>query len=154
MAADDSADEIRRRMAELRRDLALDVREVSRNARVMTDWRFYVRRFPWAMVGVAAVAGYLLIPKRKEVKVIAPDPDALAQMFKKEQLKLQTPAGRKESPGLMKSIVLMGLSWAAKAGANYMGEQLRTAAANRAHESHEAARPTPTEAPRTPTWPK
>jgi hypothetical protein len=154
MAADDSADEIRRRMAELRRELSTDVREVSRQARVMTDWRFYVRRFPWTMVGVAAVAGYLLIPKRKEVKVISPDPDALAEMFKKEQLKLQTPAGRKESPGLTKSLVLMGLSWAAKAGANYVGEQVRTAATKRVHESHEPARPAPTESPPTPTWPK
>jgi hypothetical protein len=154
MAADESADEIRRRMAELRRDLSLDVREVSRHARVMTDWRFYVRRFPWATVGIAAVAGYLLVPKRKEVNVISPDPDALAQMFKKEQLKLQTPASKKESPGLVKNLLLMGLTWAAKAGANYMGEQLRSAAVKRTQEPHEAARPTPAEPSHTPTWPK
>jgi hypothetical protein len=156
MATDDSADEIRGRMAELRRDLAFDIHEVSRNARVMTDWRFFARRFPWVVFGVAAVAGYMLIPKRKEVKVISPDPNALAEMFRKEQLKLETPASKKESRSMAKSLLLMGITAAAKFGANYMGEQLRTAAMNRPREHAGSTTPVaaPPPPPRAPSWPK
>lgn len=149
--ADDPAEDIRRRMAELRRELSSDVSEVGRNARVMTDWRFYVRRFPWAVAGVAAAAGYLLIPQKKELKVISPDPNALAEMFKKEQLKVQAPASKQESPGLVKSLLLMGLTFAAKAGMNYMGERVRTAAMHKAHEPPQA---TPDSAPHAQPWPK
>ena len=53
MSTEDSAEKIRRRMAELRRDLDVDVREVERGARVMTDWKFYARKFPWAVAGTA-----------------------------------------------------------------------------------------------------
>jgi hypothetical protein len=150
MASEDSAEDIRRRMAELRRELSSDVREVSRSARVMTDWRFYVRRFPWAVVGVAAVAGYLLIPRRKEVQVISPDPDALAEMFRKEQLRVETPAQKKESPGVLKSLLLMGVTWAAKTGMNYMGERVRTAAVNKAHDQSRVAPESPPHTQRSP----
>lgn len=151
MADDDSADEIRRRMAELRRELSSDVREVGQNARVMADWRFYVRRFPWAMVGIAAAAGFMLIPRRKEVQVISPDPNALAEMFRKEQLRVETPARAKESQGLVKSLMLMGITWAAKTGMGYMGERLRTAAVQKPHEAP-PSRPEPS--PSTQPWPK
>lgn len=151
MPLEDSADEIRRRMAELRRELSSDVREVGRSARVMTDWRFYVRRFPLATAAVAALVGYMLIPKRKEVKVISPDPDALAEMFKKEQLRVQVPASAKETQGLFKTVALMAVTWAAKAGMNYMGERVRTAAVNKAHgPAHTAPSPSPLAQP----WPK
>jgi hypothetical protein len=156
MASDD-AEDICRRMAELRCELASDVCEVSRSARVMTDWRFYVRRFPWAAVGVAAAAGFLLVPKRKEVQVISPDPNALAEMFKKQQLRVETPAHAKEQQGLMKTLLLMGITWAAKAGMNYMGERVRTAAVNKphtAHAVHEPTSPMPAASPPPNLWPK
>lgn len=151
MALDDPADDIRRRMAELRRELSSDVHEVGRSARVMTDWRFYVRRFPLATAAVVGLVGYMLVPKKKEVKVISPDPDALAEMFKKEQLRVQTPASAKETQGLFKTLALMGITWAAKAGMNYMGERVRTAAVNKAHEPTQTA---PSSSPPAQPWPK
>jgi hypothetical protein len=138
-------------MAQLRSDLATDVREVRQSARVMTDWRFYVRRFPLATAAVALAVGYMLIPKRKEVKVISPDPNALAEMFKKEQLKVQAPASAKESPSMVKTLAMMGITWAAKAGMNYMGEQIRTAAM---HKAHGPAESDPAPSPAAQPWPR
>jgi hypothetical protein len=63
MGFDDSAEDIRRRMEQLRRELSCDAREVSRSARVLNVWRFYVRRFPCATVALTAAGGYLLFPK-------------------------------------------------------------------------------------------
>jgi hypothetical protein len=151
MAMDDPADDIRRRMAELRRELSSDVRDVGRSARVMTDWRFYARRFPLATAALAGLVGYMLIPKKKEVKVISPDPNALAEMFKKKQLRVQTPASTKEQQGLFKTLALMSITWAAKAGMNYLGERVRTAAVNKAHEP---THPAPASSPLSQPWPK
>jgi len=58
------SDEIRRKMAQIRRDLHADVREVVAGAEAATDWRRYVRSYPWALVGIAAAIGYLVVPKR------------------------------------------------------------------------------------------
>jgi hypothetical protein len=145
MATDDSADEICRRMAELRRDLAGGVREVGRSARVMTDWTFYVRRFPWAMVGIAAAAGFVLIPRKKQI--ISPDQTALAEMVKKKQLRLDVDH-KKEKRGMLPSLLMMGLTWALKAGTAYMGERMRVAAANKAQLTPERPpAPSPLEQP-------
>jgi len=129
--AEDQAEAICRRMAELRRELTGDVREVSRNARVMTDWTFYVRRFPWATVAVAAAAGFMLIPKKKQV--ITPDQDTLAEMVRNKQLRLDVDH-KQEKPGMMRAVLTMAVTWLAKTGMSYMGERVRTVGAQKAHE--------------------
>ena len=63
--ATNEADEIRRQMAKIRRELHEDVREVVAGAEAVTDWRRYVRMYPWASVGAALAIGYLIVPKRK-----------------------------------------------------------------------------------------
>jgi hypothetical protein len=133
MAIEDSGEEIRRRMAELRSDLTGDVRAVGRSARVMTDWTFYVRRFPWVMVGLAAIVGYMITPRKKQV--ISPDQAALADMVRKKQLRLDVDH-KHEKPGMLQTLLMMAVTWGAKAGMNYMGERMRIAAANKVKESH------------------
>lgn len=136
MPAEYSADDICRRMAELRRELTGDVREVGRSARVMTDWTFYVRRFPWASVALGAAVGYMLIPRKKQV--ISPDQAALAEMVRKKQLRLDVDH-KQEKPGMTKTLVMMALTGGAKLAMNHFGEQLRVAAANKARETHHPA---------------
>ena len=63
--ATNEADEIRRRMAQIRRELHEDVREVVAGAEAVTDWHRYIRMYPWASVGVAFAVGYLIVPKRR-----------------------------------------------------------------------------------------
>jgi hypothetical protein len=58
------SDEIRRKMAQIRRDLHADVREVVAGAGAVTDWRRYVRSYPLATVAVVAAAGYLVVPRK------------------------------------------------------------------------------------------
>jgi hypothetical protein len=147
MNTDDSAEKIRNRMAELRRDLDCDVREVSRGARVMTDWKFYVRKFPWAVVGAAALAGYMLIPKRKPV--IKPDPEMIQELVRQKKIKVESVTKQPEKPGMMKSLLMMGLTYAARAGAQYVTQQMTTAAQNkaRAAEAHHEPGPSPLHEP-------
>src|SRR6187401_2167333 len=128
---DDQVEAITRRMAELRRALTGDVHAVSRSARVMTDWTFYVRRFPWATVASAVTAGYLIVPKKQNI--ISPDQETLSQMVKKHQLQLEVDH-RDEKPGRVKSLLALAATWAATAGIRYVGELMRNAAINKALE--------------------
>ena len=123
--SEDQTEAICRRMAELRREITGDVHQVRRDARVMTDWTFYVRRFPWAMVGLAAVAGFMLIPRKKQV--ISPDQEALAEMVRKRQLRLDVDH-KQEKQGMLKTLLMMAATWVAKTAAGYMSERVRTAA--------------------------
>jgi hypothetical protein len=63
--ATNETDEIRRRMAQIRHQLHEDVREVVAGTEAVTDWRRYVRMYPWATVGVVTAAGYMLVPRRR-----------------------------------------------------------------------------------------
>jgi len=58
------SNEIQRRMAQIRRDLHEDVRGVVASAEAVTDWRRYIRNYPWTAMGVALAAGYLVVPRR------------------------------------------------------------------------------------------
>jgi len=112
-------------MAELRRELAYDMQDVSRSAKAMASPSFYIRKFPWATLAVAAGVGYMLIPKKKHV--VQPDMEALAELVRKNQVNINTSKAAEESKGMIKSLAIMGLSWAAKAGMNYVVQQMTTA---------------------------
>lgn len=60
----EEAKAIRSRMALLRRDLDSEVRTLIANGESVTDWRRYVSSHPWPFITAAALAGYLLVPKR------------------------------------------------------------------------------------------
>jgi hypothetical protein len=63
--APNDIEEIRRQMAQIRRELHEDVKEVVEGAEAVTDWRRYIRMYPWAAVGTAVAVGYLIVPKRR-----------------------------------------------------------------------------------------
>jgi hypothetical protein len=153
MSTEDSAEKIRRRMAELRRDLDLDVEEVSRGARTITDWKFYARKFPWAIMGGALLAGYLLVPKRKPV--IKPDPEMIQELVRQKKIKVESVTKQPDKPGMLKSLVLMGLTYAVKAGAQYMTQQMADAAKHKAHkdDAQVASQHTPGPSPLHEPWP-
>ena len=67
----------------MRRELDTDVEHVAESAKAMTDWTFYVRRFPWAAVGLAAAAGFLLVPRKKTT--VAPTAEQLAALVKNKE---------------------------------------------------------------------
>src|SRR5690349_21348947 len=137
MASDEDADAIRRRMAELRRELTFDVRDVGRSARAMANPAFFVRKFPWATTAVAALVGFMLVPKQKQV--VQADPEMLADLMKQHKVNLDTSGAAKERQGMLASLVVMGLSYAAKQGMNYMIQQLTTAHPEKSQQSQPAA---------------
>jgi len=146
--SDESAEEIRKRMAELRRELTCDVddvsrsvREVGRNAREMASPLYLIRNYPWVSAAVAGAVGYLLVPKKRHV--VKPDPVLLAELVRKEQIKLDTSKASSESRGMFKSLAVMGITWAARTGMNYMVQRLTTAATNMNKDTADREPPEP-----------
>jgi hypothetical protein len=63
---------IQRRMAQIRREMHQDVQGAVHGAQSLTDWRSLIRGHPWVALGLAAVAGYLIVPKRvRETQALA-----------------------------------------------------------------------------------
>ncbi|MBX6311438.1 MAG: hypothetical protein IRY99_00715 [Isosphaeraceae bacterium] len=60
-------DEIRRQMAQIRRELHEDMQGVVAGAEVATDWKYYVRLYPWACLAAAFAVGFLIVPRRRSV---------------------------------------------------------------------------------------
>ncbi|MCU0720959.1 MAG: hypothetical protein MUC83_14710 [Pirellula sp.] len=58
-------EDILRRMGEIRDELDEGVQEIVERAREMKDWRTYVQAYPWLFLGSAVVAGYLMVPRRR-----------------------------------------------------------------------------------------
>jgi len=73
-------DDIRRKMATIRRELHEDVRGVVATAEAATDWKRYLTAYPWASLGVAFALGFWIVPKRRR------SPVSLAGMATQEDL--------------------------------------------------------------------
>lgn len=58
-------DELLARMEAVRGRLDHDARAAKQSVQEMTDWRTVVRKNPLASVAIAAVAGFLLVPKKR-----------------------------------------------------------------------------------------
>ncbi len=54
---------IRQRMEEVRSDLNTGFQGIVNDARDIGDWTYYVRTYPWAVLGITLVAGYLVAPR-------------------------------------------------------------------------------------------
>ena len=69
--SNDSADEIRRRMARIRSEMHHEMSDVVTGAMTATDWRSYPKSRPWLSLGIAFAAGYLVVPRRSKPNVEA-----------------------------------------------------------------------------------
>ena len=77
------ADDIRRQMQSIRRDLADDMDHIAESTREMTEWQSYVKRYPWIALGVAASVGFAVVPK--PVEVVRADPAELLKLAKRNK---------------------------------------------------------------------
>ena len=72
--------EIQRRMAQIRHEMHQEVQGAVKGAQLLTDWRSLVRSYPWLSISLAAVAGYLIVPRRRSI-----DPTTVPAEFRGPQ---------------------------------------------------------------------
>jgi hypothetical protein len=61
----DDAEAVRREMAQLRQELGGNVRGLASRTSPTAQWKRTVANHAWLALGAAALAGYLIVPKRK-----------------------------------------------------------------------------------------
>jgi hypothetical protein len=94
-----SAEDIQQQMRQVRYELGEDVDEIARNARILADWKHYVRTYPWVCLGVAAAAGFIIVPSRTHI--VRPDAKELAAWAKSQKLVIEPASQAKPQTSLM-----------------------------------------------------
>lgn len=139
MSKRDDAEELQERMETLRRNLHTDVADVSHNAKEMTDWRFYFRRFPWAAAGIVAAAGYAVVPKRKEI--VSPTPETLSKLADEDKLVVKRKPKATSSESLAGTLLTLAATAATRAAVGYVGGKLAEVADPRNGSANNAEDP-------------
>jgi hypothetical protein len=134
---EDEAREVVDRMAALRREIVHDVEHVAESAKAMTDWTFYVRRFPWAAVGVAAAAGFLLVPRKKST--VTPTAEQLAALVQNKEFVAAATEQLKPPRSVLAGVGATLAAMAGRAALAYVTEQLRAKAAQARENPRPAA---------------
>jgi len=118
-------------MRGIRRDLRANVNDMVTNASQIFDWRNYVRSFPWSSVAVAAVLGYILVPRR--MKVVAYDKATLENFLRENQLVAAPPPEKPANtvwgtllPVLGGAAVRIGASYAINLGVKLLSQMNQT----------------------------
>jgi hypothetical protein len=121
-------------MARIRCELDENVEEVVESAKAMTDWRYYVKAYPWASVALAFVAGYFVVPRR--VEIVRPDANEIAKLAKKNRLVVQdkSNAYQKADHGMGGAIMSFVGNMVTRALLAYVGQQIGKVAGIQATE--------------------
>ncbi|MCG6156447.1 hypothetical protein [Rubinisphaera margarita] len=127
-----TADAIRAQMAMARNRLQPEVNRIVEDAQTLMDWKYYLQNYPWGMMAAACVAGYILVPQKREV--IRPDEKTLRKMARHERL-VVAPQEESSSNGPIKSALLFGVSALMRAGVVYAGQQLAKVFENNPQDS-------------------
>ncbi len=115
-----TAEEIREQMRRTRYHLQPEVNRIVEDAQTLMDWHYYMKRSPWIMLGVAAVVGYVLVPKR--LHLMSPDADELEQLSKKQRLVVEPKPKAEARSGPIASLAGLAAMAALKAGLGYAGQ--------------------------------
>jgi hypothetical protein len=130
---DKQADEVRQRMKQLRSALVGDMDQISESARAMADWRYYVRRFPWASTAALAVAGYLIVPRRGSDGNV--NTSALPEQVKENKFTGDRGPQATRHSSLLNSVVALVGAAAMRVATAYVSE--RVSSALRPHHADE-----------------
>lgn len=119
---DAKTNDISQRMEAVRSELGDDVEELVESARMLTDWRHYVRQFPWACMAGAAAIGFFVVPKR--IEMISPDADALEELAKRNKLVVKSNPKAQAKSGVSGALFSLLASSAARGAMSYVGHNI------------------------------
>ncbi len=120
MSESSEDDQIVQKMEAVRRELDDDVDEIVENARVMVDWRHYVRTYPWICLGAAVAVGYFIVPR--PMQLIRPDTETVLRLAKKNRLLVMPESQSKQRVG---GTVLSFVTDAViRSAVGYLGEKI------------------------------
>jgi hypothetical protein len=128
-----SANDLQLRMAQVRRAVVWDVEETTTAAKRLTDWRYYVRQFPWATAAAVAAVGFLLVPRKRERPLV--DESALAKMVAEKRVVVIPQKAESTKRSAISSIGGLVAAAAARAAMNYVTHHFAEASRPAAEDS-------------------
>lgn len=108
-------------MSQVREHLSHDVHEIAENARVMSDWRYYVRNYPLICAAAAVAVGYLIVPSR--VRIVRPDPETLAELARRNRLVVKQSTEPERRGGVINALIGLAATAAAKGLTQYVSRE-------------------------------
>jgi hypothetical protein len=57
----------------------------------------------------------------------------IADLVKQKKIRVESVTKQPDQPGMMKSLLMMGITWAARTGISYLTQQMAAAAQNKSH---------------------
>ena len=118
---EDRAEQIQRKMQDIRCELDRDVDQVRQSASQLTDWRYYIRNYPWVCLGAAAAIGYILVPRKLYVQ--KPDVKTLEKLARDQKLVIESNPSQQQKKGIVRSAAgLVGSLALRAATAHLMGK--------------------------------
>lgn len=115
---DSHADDICRRMDEIRRAAGDEVDTIVQSARTLSDWRYYAKNHPWLCAGAAAGLGFMLVPRRKVASPQVDDAKELIAMLKKHHVQGVTVEG--PPSGLLKTALGLATPFIVRSAMNLL----------------------------------
>jgi len=115
-------DEIVRRMSAIRTSLDGEVGGIVMNARHLTDWKYYVRAYPWVSTLATVAIGFLAVPAKAKPAEITIPPSNLPGGSKSET-KVTAPVAAAASGGILGTLASLASSYALKMAMNYASQR-------------------------------
>ena len=120
-----SADQIRSQMQQYRLEFDSGVEQLVKGTNALGDWEQYVKAKPMLAFAVCAIAGYVLVPKKRDF--YNPDPEKIASLVRKDKLVVAPPQKVNRSSGYLSglsgSLLKIGMQTAAGVIMQKLGEK-------------------------------
>lgn len=136
MTTDSPAAEIQQEMLRVRRRLDCDVQETVAGAQQLTDWKYYLKNYPWHVCGAAAAIGYLAVSR--PTRIVSPDAESLERLAKRNRLVVQQQPQPERSTSLAQSAGRLVGHMVLRAAVAWAGQQLGKVVGNEAAEVTES----------------
>jgi hypothetical protein len=98
MSESTTTNDICRQMNDVRCSLGDEVEGIVDSTRTLTDWRYYVRQYPWVCLAGATALGFMIVPTR--VEVIRPSADMLEELARRNKLVVKASPDLRPKSGL------------------------------------------------------
>jgi hypothetical protein len=127
MVANASSADLQKRMRQARQDLDSHSDEMVKQARETFNWRNFVAKHPVATMSAAAVAGYLLAPRRIHLKSVDDKTikAAVEQALEKVQPAMGAASNAAKSPGLVAGLASMLMAVLVREGLSMASQMVR-----------------------------
>lgn len=111
-------EELRNQMARIRAGARWKAVQIKRETKQLTDWKYYVKSYPWVVAGGALLLGYLLVPQRQAPRTVA------LPVGKPPQGPSEETVGVAKKTGLLAGAAALIWSVVYKAGTTYATRRL------------------------------